>query len=144
MHPLVLLAGSAAIGVGAYAFSEKKKKGQSGKPSPSGTVTSLVKGKTYAVIAVITKAITDDPRWKALGDIPNEKKVQQLIASTFAQSGCKVLSTPVVRDNAEMSKAMAGEPSAWVFNMQWLMDDTYIKRQIPWLGNAAFFLLPVS
>lgn len=104
-------------------------------------VSKLQKGKTYTVLAVVTKEITNDARWNGLGG-KNEDKIAQLIASTFGQSGFKVLNKPLIRDGQEMKKAIAGEPSAWVFNGQWLLDGDHVTNVIPWLAGATFYEVP--
>jgi hypothetical protein len=141
MHPLALALTAAAVGGGLYLYGKSKE--QQAQALPTAIVSKLTKGKKYAVLAVITKNITDDPRWNGAG-ATNEQKIQNLIASTFEQSGCLMLSRPAIRDEVEMQKANAGEPSTWVFNMQWMLDATYIERVIPWLSNALFIQLPTA
>lgn len=108
-----------------------------------GPVDKLTKGRTYTVLAVITKEITNDARWSSLPG-PNEHKIAQIIASTFAQSGFSVLNKPVIRDGENMKKAMAGEPSTWVFNGRWLLDGDHVTNVIPWLAGASFYLVPTA
>lgn len=141
MEPVSIVAAVAAAS-GAYILWNKVFKKDAAPPA-AGVVSTLTQGKTYTVLAVITKAITDDPRW---GAIPgsNEEKIKQLIASTFAQSGCKVLSAPTIRSQDDMKKALAGEPSTWVFNMQWLLPQPTITAVIPWLAGASFVQVPTA
>lgn len=149
MTPLHIgIAALAALGLG-WAVKNDKFDGLLGKKEgtlalkPGAPAEKLEKGRTYTVLAVITKDITQDSRWSALQG-PNEDKIAQLIASTFAQSGFKVLNKPTIRDGFEMQKAYAQQPSTWVFNAQWLMDGDHVTAVIPWMAGASFYLVPTA
>jgi hypothetical protein len=146
MHPLagIALAAGAFLG-GRWLYRRfVPSEGQPSTPQ-GGPVEKLVKGKTYTTLAVITKDITQDSRWNALSaNMKNEDAISQLIAATFAQSGFKVLNKPIVRNSEEMRKAIAGEPSTWVFNGQWLLDGDHVTNVIPWLAGGSFYLVPIA
>lgn len=147
MGPLAIVLAAAAA-AGAFIAYEKKKKSVPGQVPGAlpGVVSSLTKGKSYAVIAVITKDITSDPLWNnpQLAALTNEQKIQQIISVAFTQAGAKMLSVPVIRDATEASKAIAGDPSAWLFNIQWMNDADHVTQVIPWLSNSQFVMLPVA
>lgn len=150
MEPLTALK-FGALALGAYWGYKKVLAPKLGLPGgdketpklPMGTtpVSKLEKGKTYTVLAVINKDIANDPRWNTLTGKP-EEKIPQIIASTFGQSGFRVLNKPLIRDGFEMQKAINNEPSTWVFNGQWLMDADHVQNVIPWLAGASFYLVP--
>jgi hypothetical protein len=150
MTPFHAALGLGAIALAGLTFKDKIKTalgmgGGSEAKAPAkaagSPVEKLTKGRTYTVLAVVTKDITNDARWNT-SNAPNEEKIAQIVASTFAQSGFQVLNKPTIRDGFEMQKAIAGEPSAWVFNGRWLLDGEYVSNVIPWLGGASFYLVP--
>ena len=146
MTPIAGLALAAAALGGYWLYTNKLKPGAgegTSKPLTGAPVEKLEKGKTYTVLAVVTKDITQDSRWN-MSNEPNAEKIANLIAATFAQSGGKVLNKPTIRNGEEMQKAIAGEPSTWVFNMQWLLDGDHITNVIPWLAGATFYQVPIA
>lgn len=145
------LAAGIGIGIAAlvgYKYKDKLAglfgRGEAKVVMPTGGPSEkLEKGRTYTVLAVITKDITNDSRWNNLGG-QNEQKIAQIIAATFGQSGFSVLNKPVIRDGENMKKAIAGEPSTWVFNGRWLLDGSHVTNVIPWLAGATFYLVPTA
>lgn len=147
MNPLAL--GLAAVAaVAAYKYKDKLLSAFGKTPEApvpaGGPVEKLEKGRTYTVMAVINKEITNDPRWNTSNQA-NTEKIPQLIAATFGQYGFQVLNKPLIRNGQEMQKAIAGEPSTWVFNGRWGMDDDHVVAQTaPWLSGASFYLVPTA
>jgi hypothetical protein len=137
MTPLHLLGIAAAAGAGWWLYENKFKKaalpGQAPGQMP-GMVSELTQGRSYTVMAVLNKTInTNDP-----------VTASAVLRSSFEQWGAKVLSQPTVRDADEMKKFLGGEPSTWVFSMQWTRSEKYIPANPQWLSGASFILLPIQ
>ena len=99
-----------------------------------GIVSELTQGRSYTVMAVLNKTInTNDP-----------VTASSVLRSSFEQWGAKVLSQPTVRDADEMKKFLGGDPSTWVFTMQWTKKEKYIPAAPQWLSGATFVLMPTN
>jgi len=146
MGPLVIAVAAVAVGGALWFYKQNQKYSPPGQVDGElpGVVHTLVKGKTYAVLATITKAVTDEQAWKQYPGVQREQMIGLLLSSAFTQGGFKVLSTPVVRNEEEMKKALAGEDSVWVFNAQWLMEQSRMGWNQPkYLRNITFVMLPI-
>ncbi len=147
MGPLGLLGIAAAGGVAYYLYQKNKEyvaPGQAPGQMP-GIVSELTQGRSYTVLAVVTKDIEKDPRWSdGLGNLSPQDKVKSLLGATFALAGFKMLSQPTIRNADELGKMNAGEPSTWVFNAQWLRTEKFVNQTPSWLAGATFVLLPIQ
>lgn len=154
---LAVLLGAAAVGGGYVAVKELTKP----KPldpsklplvpgGPPGLVDKLQKDRTYAAQVIYDWSKIPG----AVPATPDKEAAANYIKAVFGGSGeqapglgFKVLSTPQLRDEAEAKKFFAGQPSSWVFNVQWLKDEPHVKMDAATnkvFPNAAFFILPVA
>jgi hypothetical protein len=142
-----LLAVAAAAGAGYWLYQKNKTTAVPNQMpgAPTGIVSKLEKGKSYAIMATITSAVTDDPGFKALPGTDNNSKIAQMLTAVFQQCGFQITGNVAIRDTEEMKKALAGQPSTWVLTGKWMLDQDHITATPPaWVGNAAFVLLPTQ
>jgi hypothetical protein len=140
--PLPILLGVAAAGA---AYMGYKKLTTPAKPAvdPYGQpmVSALKKGQAYAFLVMLD--------WQkipgATPTVPDQEAYSTYIKGIFEGStaggfmpdpsgiatatglGFKVLSKPMIRNNEEAKKFLAGQPSAWILTAQWLKDTSAVE-----------------
>jgi hypothetical protein len=128
MHPAII---AAALLGGGYLLLKKSDpfKGQAQGQMP-GVVSSLDKGRNYALIMVVGDLGTKEPGQGA-----------SVISGTLGATCGKVLSPAQPKDSGELAKFKAGQPSTWTVNLQWGRDEKSFPS-IPWLLNGQAILMP--
>lgn len=104
------------------------------KGEPTGQVSELNRGSTYAVVVSV------DPKAP-----PSPENLPAEIKSAFENLGWTVISPPSPRTEADrLAYQNRTGPSAWVFTGRWNLDAKYMTSGVPWIGMAQFTYLPVQ
>lgn len=143
MTPLIAVALVAGAAGAAYLFSRRQIPGAApGADKLTTGVDKLTKGRTYAIMVTLTaqdgrngqKPIgTKDPTVASA----NLKNIYEIL-------GFKVLSAPVLRNAAEVSDFLHGNPSVWLFNGQWTLDKDTIDVEPAFVLSHSFVPLTIQ
>jgi hypothetical protein len=141
MNPLIIVLGAAAGGAYLYKMASEKAAASAANDAAqkrviNSQVSTLTAGKAYSVqMAVDSKALGTKELVTAT----------QVIKSTMEQLGWKLLSTPVLRNDASKAAFDKGEVSEWVFTGVWRRrDKSYIEVAPQWMGQTLIYSLPVA
>lgn len=139
MNPLLIGAALLGGGLGLKYLVDKKNAADAAyKNSVQQMAKELIKGKTYIVQFVVNPKASD---WPNPADLEQAKA---WLKTMFEQTGWKMLSVPVPRDEENAKKFYAGVPSEWVYNGQWLRDEKTYQYAPQWLAGAVPYLLPTA
>lgn len=141
MHPGILVLGAAAGGAYLYKWAKESAAAKAEAEAAQKRVLAsqaftLDAGKAYSVQMAVDQ--------KVLG-VKDLVTATQAIKSTMEQLGWKLLSTPVLRNDAAKAAWDKGEVSEWVFSGVWRRADKNIIDVTPqWLGQTIIYKLPVA
>jgi hypothetical protein len=105
-----------------------------------GTVTTLEKGRKYAVLVELVGGGSRTPPPAA--DAVTQQSA--FLANFFGAAGFTGVSTPTLRDQTAVDKFSTGLPSTWVFTGTWDRPEKFIAQGDPAIATALFTLLPSS
>lgn len=143
MFPFLLIILAAAGGAwmhSTYQREQQKKRDEEAfhKNVLSLSSSQLEKGRTYTAQVMI------DPKSPQWGNINDLNRAAALIKATFEQLGWKFVMNPMIRNEDNARRFIAGEPNEWIFNAIWMKDEKYQTLKPDWVTMVLAYPLPVA